>query len=262
MLQQSKPMQQTQRLDFSSNGQQNSQVQPIRILLVDDSRVIREGLKAMLASEKKLLVVGSANDGQAAIEQVEVLRPDIVLMDIKMPVMDGVTATRIITQTFAETKVLSLSSQSSDYYVTQMLEAGAKGYLLKDTPGSELAKAIEAVHLGYGHVGPGMFKNFNTNLFATKDVALEQAPLESKEVLPSDRDLERVKLELMDLKTQLGRSFGHQQFLELHLGLTRAAVRNQQRDIQGLRKLLNVAIWIGVIVFCIVILLLVFRFVR
>ena len=200
----------------------------------------------MLAPFQKLLVVGTANDGQIAIEQVEALQPDVVLMDIQMPVMDGVTATRIITQEFAETKVLVLSSQGNDYYLTQMLEAGAKGYLLKDTPGIELATAIEAVHFGYGHIGPGVFKKFNSRLFAINDVALKQVPLESTK----PDCLEQVNLELTVVKSKLDQSFGHQQFLELQLGLTRAALRKQQRDLQELRKLLNIAFWIAVIALC------------
>jgi len=258
VLQKSKPMYQTQRLDFSSNGKQNSQAQLIRILLVDDSRVIREGLKAMLAPFEHLLIVGSANDGQVAIEKVEALQPDVVLMDVQMPVMDGVSATRIITQRFTGTKVLVLSSRGNDSLASQLLEAGANGYLLKDTPGDELATAIKAVHSGYGHIGPGVSKNFRINMMPTQDIALEQIPFESNEL--STSNLERVKRELVNLKTQLGLSSGYQQFLELQLGLTRATLRKQQRDLQELRKLLKLDLWIAAVVFCIAVILLVFRF--
>jgi DNA-binding NarL/FixJ family response regulator len=130
----------------------------IRVLLVDDQSLIRQGLKALLELEADLQIVGEADNGQAAIALVESLQPDVVLMDIRMPIMDGVAATREIEKRFANTKVLVLTTFDDDEYVAQAMGCGAKGYLLKDTPSEELAAAIRAVHKGYTHLGPGLFE--------------------------------------------------------------------------------------------------------
>jgi DNA-binding NarL/FixJ family response regulator len=121
----------------------------IRLLLVDDQELIAQGLKAMLNLESDLEVVGVANNGKTAIEQVEILKPDVVLIDIRMPVMDGREATRIICQRFPDSKVLVLSTFAEDEYIAQSIQAGAKGYLLKDMPCEELAQAIRLVYRGY-----------------------------------------------------------------------------------------------------------------
>ena len=130
----------------------------IHILLVDDQSLIRRGLKALLSFEADFQVVGEADNGEIAINRVEELQPDVVLMDIRMPIMDGVAATREINQRFPQTKVLVLTTFDDDEYVTQALQYGAVGYLLKDTPPEELAQAIRAVHKGYTQLGPGIGK--------------------------------------------------------------------------------------------------------
>lgn len=134
----------------------------IRVLLVDDQSLIRQGLRALLELEPDLEVLGEAENGQAAIALVETLQPDIVLMDIRMPVMDGVAATRQICQRFTNTKIVVLTTFDDDEYVTQAVRYGAKGYLLKDTPSEELAATIRAVHKGYTHLGPGLVEKLIT----------------------------------------------------------------------------------------------------
>lgn len=128
----------------------------IRILLVDDQSLIRQGLRALLELEPDLEVVGEAENGHSAIALVETLHPDVVLLDIRMPLMDGVAVTREIGQRFSETKVLVLTTFDDDEYVAQALRYGAKGYLLKDMPSEELAAAIRAVDKGYTQLGPGL----------------------------------------------------------------------------------------------------------
>jgi DNA-binding NarL/FixJ family response regulator len=128
----------------------------IRILLVDDQSLIRQGLRALLELEPDLEVVGEAENGHSAIALVQALHPDVVLLDIRMPLMDGVAVTREIGQRFSETKVLVLTTFDDDEYVAQALRYGAKGYLLKDTPSEELAAAIRAVDKGYTQLGPGL----------------------------------------------------------------------------------------------------------
>lgn len=130
----------------------------IRLLLVDDQLIIRQGLKSLLEAKPDLEVVGEAENGQQAIAQVETLQPDVVLMDVRMPVMDGVAATRIICQQFSTTKVLVLTTFDDDDYVSQAMRLGARGYLLKDTHSDDLAAAIRAVHKGYTQMGPGLLE--------------------------------------------------------------------------------------------------------
>ncbi len=130
----------------------------IKILLVDDEMLIRRGLKALLKLEESLEIVGEAENGEIAISQIEKLQPDVVLMDVRMPVMDGVAATREISSRFPHVKVLILTTFNDDEYVTQALKYGAAGYLLKDTPSEELAQGIRFVNKGYTQLGPGIGK--------------------------------------------------------------------------------------------------------
>lgn len=130
----------------------------IRLLLVDDQTIIRQGLRSLLEAKPDLEVVGEAENGQQAITQVEALQPDVVLMDVRMPVMDGVAATRQICQQFNQTKVLVLTTFDDDEYVAQAMQLGARGYLLKDTHSDDLAAAIRAIHKGYTQMGPGLME--------------------------------------------------------------------------------------------------------
>ncbi|NET38500.1 MAG: response regulator transcription factor [Cyanothece sp. SIO1E1] len=153
----------------------------IRVLLVDDQSIIRQGLQALLELEPDLQVVGDAEHGQAAILKLVALQhtplqPEVVLMDIRMPVMDGVAATKAIRQQFPEIKVLVLTTFDQDELVTQALQVGAIGYLLKDTPSEELANAIRAVHKGYTQFGPGIFQKLMAHRPSTKPPPTELPP--------------------------------------------------------------------------------------
>lgn len=141
----------------------------IRVLLVDDQSIIRQGLKALLGIEADLDVVGDAENGEAALRQVEDLSPDVVLMDIRMPGMDGVAATRLICEHFPQTKVLVLTTFDDQEYVSEALHVGAMGYLLKDTPSEELAQAIRSIHRGYAQFGPGIFQKIRDSVPDAKD---------------------------------------------------------------------------------------------
>jgi hemolysin D len=135
-------------------------VQPkIRILIVDDQKMIREGLKALIKTESDLEIVGVAENGEHAINQVESLSPEVVLMDMEMPGMNGMDATKIICQQFPEVKVLVLSTFDTQEYVSNSLNSGAMGYLLKGTPAKELTDAIRSIHRGYAQIGPGIYRN-------------------------------------------------------------------------------------------------------
>ena len=128
----------------------------IRLLLVDDQELIRRGLTALLTTDPNLNVVGEAENGQEAVTLVAQLNPDVVLMDVRMPIVDGVSGSRQICQQFPETRVLMLTTFDDQEYVAQALQSGASGYLLKDTPFEELTQAIDLVNKGYTQIGPGL----------------------------------------------------------------------------------------------------------
>ncbi|MDZ7959855.1 MAG: response regulator transcription factor [Aulosira sp. DedQUE10] len=148
----------------------------IRLLLVEDQALIRDGIKVMLNLEPDLQVVGTAENGETAIEQATVLQPDLVLMDIQMPVMDGKAATRIICERFPTIKVLVLTTFDDDQNIAEAMHAGAKGYLLKDMPSEELAQAIRFVYKGYTQMGPGLLEKMLAKVPASESVTQEKTP--------------------------------------------------------------------------------------
>jgi DNA-binding NarL/FixJ family response regulator len=139
----------------------------IKVLLVDDQSLMRLGFAMVLEAEDDMAVVGEAADGAAALKQVEALRPDVVLMDVRMPAMDGIEATRRIAGAFPDTKVLLLTTFDLDQYAFAGLKAGASGFLLKDVRPAELVQAIRAVHSGEAAVSPRITKRM-LELFATR----------------------------------------------------------------------------------------------
>ena len=146
----------------------------IRLLLVDDQELVCQGLQAMLNLESDIEVVGLASNGQLAVRQAETLQPDIVLMDIRMPIMDGTEATRIICQKFPDIKVLIVSTFDEDDYIAHSIQAGAKGYLLKDMPVEELVQAIRLVNRGYTQMGPGLMQKMLDNLKNEENIETER----------------------------------------------------------------------------------------
>ena len=161
----------------------------IRLLLVDDQSLVRDGIKVMLNLEPDLQVVGTASNGEEAIQQVEALQPEVVLMDVRMPVMDGRIATQTICERFPNIKVLVLSTFDDDQYIAESMQMGAKGYLLKDMPSEELAEAIRFVQRGYTQFGPGLFEKMvaatlNTDAHRPEPVAaLPELTAREREVL-------------------------------------------------------------------------------
>ena len=143
----------------------------IDILIVDDQKVAREKLRYMVQQSSKMQVVGIATNGNSALEQIEILEPDVVLIDIEMPQMDGIAATKIISKKFPQTKVLILSSFDSPEYVNKSLDAGAKGYLLKSLSTSELHNSIQFIYQGYSQLlAPGL----------EREVAMKTAKVKAK----------------------------------------------------------------------------------
>lgn len=127
---------------------------PIRVLIVDDHSVVRQGLRMFLGSDPELEVVGEARDGAEAISLTRQLQPDVVLMDLLMPGMDGIAATRVIRRDLPDAEVVALTSVLEDVAVIDAMRAGAIGYLLKDTDAHELRRAIKAAAVGQVQLSP------------------------------------------------------------------------------------------------------------
>jgi DNA-binding NarL/FixJ family response regulator len=129
---------------------------PIRLAIVDDQGMVRAGFRSLLADEPDLEVVGEAANGEEAVELVTRLLPDVTLMDIRMPVLDGLAATRLLVSRGIATRVLVLTTFDLDEYVFEALRAGASGFLLKDAPAEELAAAIRVVASGESLLAPSV----------------------------------------------------------------------------------------------------------
>jgi DNA-binding NarL/FixJ family response regulator len=164
----------------------------IRLLLVDDQSLICQGLQAVLNQEEDLQVVGIAENGKVAIDRVEALQPDVVLMDIRMPVMTGIEATRLINDRFPAVKILVLSTFDDDRDIAQSMRIGAKGYLLKDMPATELAEAIRLVHRGYNQMAPGLMERLMTSIPDPYAAETQLTSAELTQIPPRERDVLRL----------------------------------------------------------------------
>ncbi|MFD7510180.1 response regulator [Streptomyces sp. NPDC059853] len=168
---------------------------PIRVLLVDDQPLLRTGFRMILEAEGDVAVVGEAGDGVQALDQVRALQPDVVLMDIRMPRMDGVEATRRITgpQRNGPAKVLVLTTFDLDEYVIEALRAGASGFLLKDAPAAELVQAIRVVAAGEAMLAPSVTRRL-LDKYAGKLPSGEEAGVPDALHTLTEREVEVLKL--------------------------------------------------------------------
>ena len=150
----------------------------IRILLADDHAVVRQGFKMILGAQADMEIVGEAGNGREAVELAEELRPDIVVMDVAMPELNGIEATRRLAASLPHTRVVALSMHKDSVYVRETLRAGARGYLLKDSPAGDLVSAVRAVaseppwqSCGNNQTGPvyGTIPKFAENIRAKGD---------------------------------------------------------------------------------------------
>jgi DNA-binding NarL/FixJ family response regulator len=163
----------------------------IHVLLVDDQAIMRQGLKALLSLQEEIAIVGEAIHGREAVATAQRLMTtpdgvDVVLMDLRMPVMDGVAATRELVRQFPAIKVLVLTTFEEDGLVRQAVEAGAHGYLLKDTPSEDVAQAIRSVHRGYSQFGPGLLQKMMTR---PSPSSLGDVPPGVAELTPREREV-------------------------------------------------------------------------
>jgi DNA-binding NarL/FixJ family response regulator len=168
----------------------------IKVLLVDDQTLIRQGIRLLLEIETDIQVVGQAANGLAALEQVEALHPDVVLMDVRMPEMDGVAATRALSVSHPEIKVIILTTFEDDETVFEGLKAGARGYLLKDISSEEMAQAVRKVAAGEALIEPRLTRKVLaefSRLAAATDQQMPSKKGASLDLLPvplTERELE------------------------------------------------------------------------
>jgi len=164
---------------------------PIRVLIADDHAIVRRGIRALLAEVEGIEVVGDARDGREAVEQDENLRPDVILMDLVMPGVDGIEAIRRITARRPGARILALTSFSADDKVFPAVKAGALGYLLKDSQPGELVGAIRAVHRGEPSLSPTVARRLLEELGRPKQAA--ENPTPATEPL-TEREVEVLRL--------------------------------------------------------------------
>jgi len=162
----------------------------IEVLIVDDQELVRTGFRLFLETQPGLTVVGEAGDGEEAIERVRELRPDVVLMDIRMPTMDGVEATAKLTSGAIEPapRVLVLTTFDLDEYVFGALRAGAAGFLLKDAPRERLIEAIRVVHSGEALLSPSITRRLIED-FAARSDPIEPPAAVLAELTPREREV-------------------------------------------------------------------------
>jgi DNA-binding NarL/FixJ family response regulator len=204
----------------------------IRVLLVDDQPLFRQGLASLLSLEEDLEIIGQASHGNEAIALSETLQPDVILMDVRMPICDGVVATREIHQRFPWIRILVLTTFDEDEYIWESLQAGALGYLLKSTPSAQLAAAIRTLHQGHCQLGPTI---------ALKVFAQLRSPTVGKQNTVQYRLSDR-ELEVLTLIAQ-GKS---NKEIAKTLFLTEGTVKNYVTQILarlGLRDRTQAALW-------------------
>ncbi len=151
---------------------------PIRVLIADDHAVLREGISSLLAQHPDMLVVGEARNGAEALDQVAASKPDVVLMDISMPVMDGLEATKQIQARFPEARVLILTQHENKEYIMPLLHAGAAGYILKKAGGTELVNAIRAVYAEGAFLHPSVARELMDRMSQVEEAS---SPLTDRE---------------------------------------------------------------------------------
>lgn len=177
-----------------------AQSKSISILIVDDQDLIRQAINMYLEQEPDLRVVGYAENGTEALKQIELLAPDIAIVDLEMPDMDGLTTIKIIRDRFPATKILILSSHDDQQHINQAIEAGAKGYLVKGTPAKELANALRSLNKGYFQLGPGLMEKLVISISNSANVT--NRSLEEKLIIALKRFKQDTNKQLSQLVQQ------------------------------------------------------------
>ena len=195
----------------------------IKVLLVDDQTLIRQGIRLLLEIEPDIQVVGQAANGREALQQVETLQPDVVLMDVRMPEMDGVAATRALTSGFPEVKVIILTTFEDDETVFEGLKAGARGYLLKDISSEQMADAVRKVAAGEALIEPRLTRKVLAE-FSRLATATDQQPASKTRAVSDALPVPLTERELEVLQA-LSRGLSNREIAD-QLVITEGTVKN------------------------------------
>ncbi|MDQ2906155.1 MAG: response regulator transcription factor [Chloroflexota bacterium] len=224
----------------------------VSVLVVDDQRLMRDGIASLLEIQDAITVVGTASNGQEAIEKAASLRPDVILMDVRMPVMDGVVATRQIRREVPSCRILMLTTFDDEAYIIDALRAGASGYLLKDLPAPDLASAVQAVYKGIYQLDPGVANKVIASLSRQQavdsarqsSVVLPVSSATSNAETPSPRPAELTGREVEVLRL-IAKGATNREIAE-HLVISEGTVKNHISNILsrlGLRDRTQAAIY-------------------
>jgi DNA-binding NarL/FixJ family response regulator len=205
---------------------------PITILIADDHLMIREGFRVLLKKQQRVKIIGEAENGEQLIRLALELQPDVVLTDIQMPVRDGISATREVRKILPYCGIIALTMFNEDHYIIDMLEAGARGYLLKNTTKEELLEAIDAVYKGDTYFCNATSKKLTALIAASK---YQHANASKPQLTP-------IEIEIMRLICQ---EFSSKQ-IAAKLGYTQRTVENYREKIQekiGARNMAGIAVY-------------------
>lgn len=209
----------------------------IKVLIADDQELIRQSLSIILGLKEGISVIGGVSDGTEVLDFVEKEKPDIILMDIRMPVMDGVECTKRLKEKYPEIKIIVLTTFDDDKYVFSALKYGASGYLLKGISVDELEKALHVVHSGGAMINPEI---------ASKVVELfSEMAQRDYDVMVEAENVEKITDIEWDIIKDVGRGMSNREIAE-HISLTEGTVRNYISTILkkiGLRDRTQLAIW-------------------
>lgn len=190
--------------------------EPIRVMLADDHVLVREGTRRLLEAEPDIQVVAEAGDGISAVEQAVASQPDVLIIDVAMPGMSGIEATRHIKQQLPKVAVLALTAYDDDQYVLALLNAGAAGFLLKDVRGQELVTAVRSVHRGEAVLQPAIAVRALRQAVSHRSPTVSMPPLSDREMevlreaargLPNKDIARRLNLSVRTIHTHLGNIF-------------------------------------------------------
>jgi DNA-binding NarL/FixJ family response regulator len=166
---------------------------PIKIFLADDHAVVRDGLRSLLETQAEITVVGEAADGRETIRQVKRLRPDVVIMDIAMPELNGIEATQQIRRSCPATRVVILSMHANKEHIFRALQAGANGFVMKESAGKEVVDAVISVHSGHPYLSRWISETMIEDYVYRRKAAQDKSPLES--LSPREREILQLVVE-------------------------------------------------------------------
>jgi two-component system, NarL family, response regulator NreC len=213
----------------------------ITILLADDHTIVRQGLAKLLDGDGNLCVIGEARNGREAVSKVEELRPDVVLMDIAMPVLNGIEATRQIKKASRNTKVIILSMHSHDRFISELFSLGASGYLLKDSTGNDIIRAINAAINGDTYLSPSISRRVVEDYISMKRVKSSEENLYAK---LSNREREVFQ---MMAEGRSSREISDTLCVSMSTVKTHRANIMNKLEIENLSQLIQFAIELGIV---------------